>query len=142
MLNKKLSAKEFYILSFTWGIIMTLIGLIAAAAVMITTKQRLKRNQYGFYLIVGDNNSGLSLGFITFLNKGAESLLEHEFGHSVQNCYYGPFMIVINLWSAARFWFREYLVRFRHKKYADLPSYDSIWFEGLATKLGNYYKNN
>ena len=49
MLEKKLTIKEFYTLSFTWGIIMTLIGLIAAAAVMIITKQKPKRNQYGFY---------------------------------------------------------------------------------------------
>ena len=83
MLEKKLTIKEFYTLSFTWGIIMTLIGLIAAAAVMITTKQKPKRNQYGFYFEVGKGCSGLSLGFITFINEGCTSVLEHEFGHSV-----------------------------------------------------------
>lgn len=70
MLNKKLTVKEFYTMSFTWGIIMTLVGLIAAAAVMIITKQKPKRNQYGFYFEVGKGYSGLSLGFFTFINQG------------------------------------------------------------------------
>ena len=142
MLDKKLTIKEFYTLSFTWGIIMTIIGLIAAAAVMITTKQKPKRNQYGFYFEVGKGCSGLSLGFITFINEGCTSVLGHEFGHSVQNCYYGPFMIIINLWSALRYWYREAICIIKHIPYRDLPDYDSIWFEGLATQLGNFYNNN
>lgn len=50
-------------------------------------------------------------------------------------------MVIINLWSALRFWYRDAIVAIKHIKYADLPDYDSIWFEGLATQLGNFYKN-
>ena len=140
-MDKKISIKQYYILSFTWGIIMTLMGVIVSIALIIT-KHKPKRNQYGWYFELKPGHSGLSLGPAAFVNKGAESVLPHEFGHSVQNCFYGPFMLVVTAWSAARFWFREYLVAFRHKKYSDLPPYDSIWFEGLATKLGNFYKSN
>ena len=43
-----------------------------------------------------------------------------------------PFVICIP--SAARYWYREYLWHFNKEKYRKLPPYDSIWFEGQATK--------
>jgi hypothetical protein len=50
-----------------------------------------------------------------------------------------PFLVAIP--SFIRYWYRELLVRSGEKKYADLPDYDSVWFEGWATKLGKkYYK--
>ena len=35
-----------------------------------------------------------------------------------------------------RYWYRELIVRSGKKKYSELPDYDSIWFEGWATRLG------
>ena len=50
-----------------------------------------------------------------------------------------PFLVSIP--SAMRYWYREYLVRKKKKLHSELPPYDSIWFEGWATKLGDkYYK--
>lgn len=43
-----------------------------------------------------------------------------------------PFLVAIP--SCIRYWYRELLVRSGEKKYADLPDYDSVWFEGWATK--------
>lgn len=66
----------------------------------------------------------------------------HEWGHGIQNIILGPLMpFLVAIPSCIRYWYRELLVRSGEKKYADLPDYDSIWFEGWATKLGKkYYK--
>ena len=50
-------------------------------------------------------------------------------------------MVFITLASAVRYWYREYLVQVKGKFYHELPDYDSIWFEGSATELGEKYKS-
>lgn len=138
-----LTKKKFYILSFTWGILMTLIGFIVAA-IFLLTKHKAHKNVYGWYFVTGKGWGGVDLGMISIVNENpSRDLLNHEFGHAVQNCYWGILFIpIIAIPSAVRYWYREYLVRFRNKNYWDLPDYDSIWFEGQATNIGNeYYKN-
>ena len=135
-----LSKSKFYILSFTWGIIMTFIGC-AASAVLLALGYKPQKNKYGWTFIVGQNWGGVDLGLASIVceNPG-EHLLQHEFGHAVQNCYYGPaFPFIVAIPSAIRYWYREYLVRSGKKQYHELPDYDSIWFEGEATKLGGLY---
>ena len=43
-------------------------------------------------------------------------------------------MIIISLMSVIRYWYRRVA-----GKRKPLPPYDSIWFEGQATALGEYY---
>ena len=68
----------------------------------------------------------------------------HEYGHSLQNCILGPFMlIVVNLPSTVRYWYRRIAMSLGK---APKKPYDSIWFEGQATKWGReaynrYYRN-
>jgi hypothetical protein len=42
---------------------------------------------------------------------------------------------VISLPSFLRYWYRRIIVKINKNK--KLPPYDSIWFEGQATRLGN-----
>lgn len=134
MLNKKLNKFFFFLLSCTWGLPMTLIGGLVAA-VLLASGRKPHRNQYGWYFIVGQGHSGVSFGPIAVVNSPAFSpILFHEFGHGVQNCYFGPFMIIISLISVIRYWYRRIV-----GKRKPLPPYDSIWFEGQATALGEYY---
>ena len=98
-----------------------------------------KKNQYGWVFRVGNGWGGLSLGPIALVSCNAsQHTLNHEFGHSIQNCLYGPFMVLITLASAARYHYRNWMSK--HKPKVTLPPYDSIWFEDEATKLGNYYQ--
>jgi hypothetical protein len=128
----------FYLLSFTWGIVMTLIGCIASLILLIAGKKP-KKNYYGWYFEILENWGGLELGCMCIVNRNpAQYTLDHEFGHAIQNCFFGPFMIIITIWSAIRYWYREFLTKV--KKKTDLPPYDSIWFEGQATKIGEYYR--
>ena len=129
---------QFYLLSFTWGLPMTLIGFITYVALSLNGYD-IYKNQYGYYCPVGKDWGGLSLGPFAIVNKHpSEYLLAHEFGHALQNCYWGPFMIIVSIMSATRYWYREFLL----KRGKTLCNYDSIWFEGTATYLGNYYKDN
>ena len=134
---KKLTSVQFYALSFTWGFLMTIIGLLTAGVLMLAGKQPIA-NQYGWYFVIGKRNwGGLDLGMVSLVcPQYNDHLLNHEFGHAIQNCYFGPFFIFIWLASAARYQIRGILT----KMGKSLPPYDSIWFEGQATALGEKYK--
>ena len=57
-----------------------------------------------------------------------------EFGHSVQNCIYGPFMIfLVSLPSVIRYHYRN----FTHK---GAEGYADIWFEKQANIFGEKFK--
>ena len=135
-----MSRRMFWFLSWTWGFIMTFIGTIVFGVLMLCGYKPY-RNQYGYAIEIGKNWGGLEIGPYCLVNINPhESTLSHEFGHSLQNCYLDPYMPFISLASAARYWYREYLVKVKKMKYSDLPAYDDVWFEGTASYLGNHYK--
>lgn len=74
-----------------------------------------------------------------FLGKNARSCIPHEYGHSIQVMIWGPlWLFVVAIPSVIRFWYREWY--YKHKYFTtrkSLPPYDSIWFEGQATRWGN-----
>ena len=125
----------YYILSFTWGLPMNLIGSVVALILMCRGKKPIR---YGWNYYFECNVSwGLELGIFFIGPKNAsEHLKNHELGHSIQNIYYGPFTIgVVSIPSAIRFWIRH----FKQKKGQKLVPYDDIWFEGTATKSGEIF---
>lgn len=131
--------KTFWKLSWTWGFVMTLIGKIVFSVLQLLSYKP-ARNQYGYVIEIGEGWGGVSMGPYCLCEKKCDDhILKHEFGHAVQNCYFGPFQVLISLASATRYWYREYEVRVKGKKYSELPEYDSAWYEGMATKLGYEY---
>ena len=83
----------------------------------------------------GEGWGGLSLGMFSFVCKDApERTKNHEFGHSIQNCIYGPaFITKVFIPSCKRYW----KFRLAAKKGEPLTeNYDDAWFEAEATKLG------
>ena len=133
--------KLFYILSFTWGLPMTLIGLISAC-VLFCIGYRPTRYGYCIHFTVGKNWGGLNLGIFIFTDeKTSEVTKAHEHGHALQNCLYGflmPFIVAIP--SAIRYWHRE--MKYYAKGKNPPTEYDSVWFEGQATKWGTNFINN
>ena len=119
---------------------MTFLGLIIFIILRVLGFKP-RKNQYGWAFEIGEGWGGVEFGPIHIVNQNpSQHILDHEFGHSIQNCYMGPFMIFISLASAIRYWYREYLVQIKKYKYSDLPDYDAIWFEGSATQLGEKYR--
>lgn len=130
----------FWVLSCTWGIVMTLIGSIVAL-VLIAMGYKPQRFHSLIYFEVGSGWGGVNFGAFFITSKGASlHTRQHESGHGLQNIMLGVFMpFVIAIPSLVRHWYREWLVRSGKKLYSELPAYDSIWFEGWATKLGEKY---
>lgn len=98
----------FYILSFTWGIVMSLIGC-AVFAVLIAIGYRPQKFYDRLYIQVGEHWGGVELGpwFLTDKTAGLHTR-QHESGHGFQNVILGPFMpFVVCIPSAARYWLRE-----------------------------------
>ena len=129
----------FYIISFTWGGIMTAIGLVVLLVTLPFGKFGIYHGR--IYKRIGKNWGGLELGCFFLCDKTAgEHTIAHECGHGLQNCLWGPLMpFVICIPSAIRYWYREFVWRFNKEKFNKLPDYDAIWFEGQATKWGKKY---
>ena len=125
----------YYILSFTWGLPMNLLGALFAL-IMLCIGVKPKRHGWNYYFEL-NVTWGLELGIFFIAPKNATAHLKnHELGHSLQNIYYGPFTIgVISIPSAVRFWWRH----FQSKRGMTLSPYDSVWFEGSATASGTKF---
>lgn len=131
----------YYFMACTWGCIMTLIGGLVSvilALVKVLSFGKIKvtfKPYYWLYSIsVGPNYwGGCELG-LCFLrdHKSAGTLPAHEFGHTFQNCLFGPFFIfMVALPSAIWYWIHMLSKR-------KLKPYDSMWFEDAATQCGLY----
>lgn len=186
-----LKATVFWLLSLTWGCIMSVIGLVVAFFLLITGHKP-KIFGWSLHFFVGRSWGGVNLGPVIITNIGAETTQFHEHGHGLQNCLWGPlFPFVIALPSMYRYHLRNfnyeskktyaivmlfvillilclgYIPTFVFNlywlgilislliiydniifvwawlveipKYANYqrPLYDSIWFEGQATRWGN-----
>ena len=136
----KLTLKRigFYFLSFTWGFIMSFIGLIAIA--VLACMGRVRTFHGRLYGTIGKGWGGLELGcfFICGEDCQSDDLRAHECGHGLQNIIWGPLGIfVIFIPSAIRYWYRE--LKYNRKGLTPPTDYDSIWFEKQATEWGKKY---
>lgn len=135
---KQLPKKAFYLLSWTWGLPMTLIGGIAMLVLMIAGK---KPQRWGdcYYIEVGKDWGGINLGmFFLTCEKPGRYTKCHEHGHAIQNCYFGFLMpFVVGIPSVVRYWYRE--LKYHRKGKYPPTDYDDIWFERQATELGTDY---
>lgn len=128
----------YWIVSLTWGCVMSIIGLVAALALLVTGHKPILFGNT-FYFKVGKSWGGLNLGPV-FITDSMPSLhtLCHEHGHGLQNLWWGPlFPFVIGIPSAIRYWYRE--IKYYNKGKQPPTAYDSIWFEGQASELGEKY---
>lgn len=129
----------FYLLSFTWGLPMTLVGCVVGA-ILKAMGHKPKKWGYCYYFEVGENWGGVNLGpiFITSKNP-TSSTKSHEHGHAFQNCKFGFLMpFVVSIPSAIRYWHRVFSAK------AGNPiktSYYSAWFESEASTLGKEFIN-
>lgn len=128
-----LSKTWYYILSCTWGILMTLAGALVAGILLVAGYEPHK-NIYGWYFECGEGWGGFNAGPISIVSKNPHKhTLQHEFGHSIQNCIFGPLILpYVVIPSVCRYWYRTI-------KNITSPPYDYAWFEGQATMFGERY---
>ena len=131
----------YYLMACTWGIIMTILGLIITlilgiVKIFIPKKVIFKRYYWIYSITVGPEWWGgceMGLMFLRDHNSSVNYINPHEFGHTFQNCLLGPlFPFMVAIPSAIRYWLREI---FPKKIWAP---YDSAWFEDAATQCGVY----
>lgn len=124
----------FYVLSCTWGIIMTVIG--AVAAIILKARGYVpKKHGWCYHFEYGYGWGGVNLGIVMITSIApSDHTKNHEHGHALQNCIWGPLMpFVIALPSAIRYHRRNK----QQKQGMKLEPYDSVWYEADATKRGN-----
>ena len=128
----------FWFASLTWGCIMSTFGLFAAVGMLITAHAP-KRFGHAIYFEKRRSGGGcVNLGPVFIVSKGVgHNIKAHEYGHGWQNIVYGPGHVIISLCSFTRYWYREWMRRYRPNVY--LRPYDAIWFEGQATEWGLKY---
>ena len=140
-MSKHICPKQlFYLLSWTWGIIMTLIGNVAAICLIIAGYKP-KKNCYGWYFEVGENWGGVDLGYICIVqHNSSQYLRDHEFGHSVQNIFFGPlFPFLVAIPSAVRYQARTFI---ENRGWICKTGYFDIWFEKQASECGTAYREH
>ena len=94
----------YWIVSCTWGIIMTLIGAVIALGLLITGHKP-KIFHYNVYFAFGSGWGGVNFGAFFFVSKTSDRLdiHQHEAGHGLQNLIFGVFMpFVVAIPSAFR----------------------------------------
>lgn len=141
-MKKIFYAIAYWIGQLTWGILMTFIGALVTLFCLIFFKGKIHKNGYGFITEVFGNWGGLELGAFALCGNYSktdtiwyEHTRKHEFGHSLQNLIFGPlFPFIVAIPSACRYWYDVYMAK--KGIYLDEEWYDSIWFEGTATKWG------
>jgi hypothetical protein len=140
----KLFTLFFWFISLTWGIILTLPGLLITLFIIIFLKGKVHKNGCSYIVEFGGNWGGVEIGAVSICGNYSqtdkewfEHVRRHEFGHAIQQLIFGPFQIfLVSIPSAIRYWYRRLTPNKKHK------DYDAIWFEGTATKLGTFFINN
>lgn len=127
----------YWILSFIWGTIMTLIGCVCALALLITGHKP-KKFYHSIYFEVGKNWGGFEAGCFFFCNEYSSlHTKQHEHGHGLQNIILGPFMpFVVSIPSCLRYWFREMKDRKARIIYIILTTLIPVVLGGTAIACG------
>ena len=145
--DKYLTQRAFYTLSWTWGLLMNIIGILVIFFIeiysIIRYKNiiRFKKCGWCYYLAVGSSCwGGLELGMFFLTDKSEHiSTKWHEHGHAIQNCYLGLLMpLLVSIPSAIRYWYREF--KFYRRGLTPPTLYSAIWFEKQADQLGRIYR--
>lgn len=144
---KKLLFIGYWFLQCTWGILMTFVGAVVTVFCVSFLHGKVHKNGFSVITEVGGNWGGVELGAFALCGSYSqkdgpcyspdwfEHTRRHEFGHTIQNCIFGPFQLfVVGIPSAARYWYDA--LEENHKSERDNDWYDSIWFEGTATAWG------
>ena len=98
----------YYIIQWTWGIVMNIIGLCVFLFAKIKKYETYKYRN-AICIVAPTNFGGLELGMFFIRGKDNQSVCPHEYGHGIQNLWWGPlFPFVIAIPSAFRYWVRNF----------------------------------
>lgn len=123
----------FYILQFTWGLPVNMVGLI----LFLCCRKRFPSEVFcnSIMTCLPGDHGGLSLGIFIFLSiqdaQERSRLCIHEYGHTIQCLFLGPlYWIAVVLPSAV--WY-HFFAGYRRKHHL---MYDALYCERWATAWG------
>ena len=142
--RRKLKKHAYTAGQWTWGLPQTLIG----SALYLAHRKDEHFDYNGARATVWDKDAGVSLGKFIFVprkkssGKAAEkaedladaSLLDHEYGHTLQSLILGPFYLIF-VGAPSLLWNR--LPFFARKRKRTGKSYYSAPFESTANRLAS-----
>lgn len=124
----------YYILACTWGIVMTIVGLLVSGVIAIAKiflKDKIIFAPYHWVYSISTGPKywgGLEFGLCFLRDRSSSGSIDaHEFGHTFQNILFGPLFIFL-VWIPSACWFWSQSTK----------PYDSMWFEDAATQCGRY----
>ncbi|MBE5760733.1 MAG: hypothetical protein E7334_01900 [Clostridiales bacterium] len=126
----------YTLLECTWGLPQTVLGFI-----LFIKNRNCAHDVYrGSIRTHWNHKGGISLGLFIFVNKESrdiEEISSHEFGHTVQSLFLGPFyLIAVGLPSFI--WCNLSFFKKRRKE-KSIP-YSALYCEKWADALGGYYR--
>lgn len=130
----------YWVVQLIWGALLTIPGLLITAFCILFLHGKPHKNGFSYIVEVGGNWGGIELGAVALCGGYTttcknltwfELTRRHEFGHTLQHLIFGPLMLfIVAIPSVTRYWYFRLTPNKKHK------DYDSIWFEGSATKWG------
>lgn len=142
-MKKFISYLIFYIIQFSWGILMNTFGILVALFMLITLHKPHRFGPSIYFVCKKAEGFGFEAGMFFVLGADCygDPIMMHECGHGIQNMLFGPFALILCfIPSLIRYWYRE--LKYYRKGLTPKTDYDAIWFEGTATKWGFYHYNN
>ena len=133
----------YYLLMCTWGLPFTLLGLLMSLVYLLTFHKPHKYKNSYYFVSHFKGGWGFELGNCFVVSKDIHAkyihsewnmLYSHEYGHTVENCIYGPAMLLLALTSTIRYWYRE--LRYFRRGLEPKTWYDDYWYEFVATNIG------
>jgi hypothetical protein len=135
---KKIEKVSFYVgywlLSLTWGALMSAVSLVVFLGAWVMGMKP-ERYYCGIHFRP-KTNWGVSFGWCQL--SCDSSIDAHEFGHSLQNCLYGPFWIfLVGLPSCIRYQIWDWQIAHGKRPASDWSTkYGNAWFEHQASEWG------
>ena len=123
----------FYLIQWTWGILMNVVGALVALVMLCTGHKPYRCGPYVYFRTKWDFG-GLELGMFFIIGEHCDDCACHEMGHGLQNLWFGPLSVFLSIGSAARYWYRE--LKYHRNNICPPTDYDAWWFEGQATQIG------
>lgn len=138
-MKKFISYLIFYLIQFSWGILMNILGIIVSLFMLITLHKPHRLGPNFYFICKKSEGFGFSLGIFAIIGADCEGdeIIMHECGHGIQNFFFGPFaLFFFFIPSIIRYYYRE--IKYYNKGLTPKTDYDAIYFEGSATKWGQH----
>ena len=126
----------YRIIQWIWGFPQTLCGYIKYKKLINCPHESYK----GSIVSRWNRSGGVSLGMFIFIENNdsrKNTLIRHEYGHTIQSLILGPLYLLVVGFPSYVWCNSSY---YRNKRLKNNIEYDSLFCEKWASYLGNKYK--